>query len=184
MSESALDEAVAALARGGIVAYPTEAVYGLGCDPGNETALGRLLALKERPADKGLILIAADLAALEPWLAPLDAALRARVAPTWPGPVTWLLPAGSGCPPRLRGAHETLAVRVTAHPIAAALCTAWGGALVSTSANASGGEPARDASAVRRLLGTRVDAIIDGPVGGRERATPIRDARTGRTVRE
>lgn len=180
----AYDAAVAALRRGGIVAYPTEAVYGLGCDPANAAAVARLLDLKQRPRSKGLILIAADEAALQPWLAPLDAATGARIRPTWPGPTTWLLPAADDCPEILRGEHETLAVRVTAHPVAAALCQAWGGALVSTSANLSGGAPVRDADAARALFGTDVDAVVEGAVGGRDRPTPIRDARTGRTLRE
>ena len=176
--------AVDALARGGVVAYPTEAVFGLGCDPGNRAAVARLLALKQRPADKGLILIAAEPDALQPWLAPLPPALRARVEPTWPGPVTWLLPAAADCPRDLRGNHDTLAVRVTAHPVAAALCRAWGGALVSTSANRAGGEPVRDAAALRELLGDALDAVVEGEVGGDPRPSQSRDARTGRTLRE
>lgn len=181
---AAYDAAVAALRRGGIVAYPTEAVYGLGCDPANAEAVARVLKLKQRPERKGLILIAADEAALQPWLAPIDAATRARIHPTWPGPTTWLLPAADDCPVCLRGEHETLAVRVTAHPVAAELCRAWGGALVSTSANLSGGNPVRDADAARELFGTDVEAVVEGAVGERERPTPIRDARTGRTLRE
>ncbi len=184
MADAELDAAVEALRRGGIVAYPTEAVYGLGCDPGNARAVERLLALKGRPASKGLILVAAELAQLGPWLAPLEADLLGRVEPTWPGPTTWLLPAAGDCPTRLRGEHDTLAVRVTDHPVAAGLCRAWGGALVSTSANPAGGQPARDAAAVRARLGEAIDAVVDGPVGDRERPTAIRDARTGAKLRE
>ena len=184
MGTPAYDAALAELRRGGIVAYPTEAVYGLGCDPANAAAVARLLNLKQRPQSKGLILIAADEAALRPWLAPIDAATEARIGPTWPGPTTWLLPAAEDCPEILRGEHETLAVRVTAHPIAAEFCRAWGGALVSTSANRSGGDPVRDAEAARELFGAGVDAVVEGAVGERERPTPIRDARTGRTLRE
>lgn len=184
MGTPAYDAALAALRRGGIVAYPTEAVYGLGCDPANAAAVARLLELKQRPQSKGLILIAADETALQPWLAPIDAATGARIRPTWPGPTTWLLPAADDCPATLRGEHETLAVRVTAHPVAAGLCRAWGGALVSTSANRSGGDPVRDADAARQLFGSAVDAVVEGAVGGRERPTSIRDARTGQTLRE
>lgn len=184
MTADELAAACRALAAGGIVAYPTEAVFGLGCNPADAGAVARLLALKGRPADKGVIVIAHDLAAAERGLAPLDATLRARVEPTWPGPVTWLLPAAVDCPRGLRGEHDTLAVRITAHPVAAALCRAWGGGLVSTSANRAGGEAARDADAVRALFGDELDAIVDGPTGGQERPTPIRDARSGRTVRE
>src|SRR5512143_218632 len=133
-----LREAVRVLHHGGLIAYPTEAVYGLGCDPRNADAVLRLLNLKQRPWQKGLILIAADLAQLDPYLLPLDEMMRARVVPTWPGPNTWLLPARVETPHWLRGEHDTLAVRVTAHPVAAALCRAFGGPIVSTSANLAG----------------------------------------------
>lgn len=171
------------LSRGGVIAYPTEAVYGLGCDPANPEAVQRLLALKHRSWRKGLILIAAELDDLAPWIAPLTADIRERVTSTWPGPVTWLLPAADDSPAFVRGAHDTVAVRVTAHPVAARLCRNWGGALVSTSANPGGGEPARDAAAVRALFGDSIDLVIEGDVGGLGQPTPIRDARTGKTIR-
>jgi len=181
---SDLAAACRALGRGGIVAYPTEAVFGLGCDPANRDAVERLLALKQRPVAKGLILIAADEAQLEPWVEPLTPELAARVEPTWPGPVTWLLPATATCPEYLRGAHDTIAARVTAHPGAAALCRAWGGALVSTSANRAGAEPARDAAGVRAAFGRTIDYLLNAPTGGAPRPSSIRDARTGDTLRE
>lgn len=184
MNDAALAAACTALAAGGIVAYPTEAVYGLGCDPSNATAIERLLTLKNRPPDRGLILIAARLDALGDWVRPLDEETRARIEPTWPGPVTWLLPASDHCPALVRGTHGTVAVRITAHPIAAALCNAWRGPLVSTSANRSGEPPARDAETVRRQFGDSLAAIVEGPVGPMRRPTPIRDAGTGRTLRE
>lgn len=175
--------ACAELARGGVVAYPTEAVFGLGCDPANPAAVERVLALKGRASAKGLILIAAERAQLAPWLGPFDAAVEARLTHTWPGPVTWLLPAAPDCPPHVRGEHDTVAARVTAHPVAAALCRHWGGALISTSANRAGGEPARSAGEVEALFGTEVDFIVGGATGGAARPTPIRDARTGATIR-
>ena len=168
---------------GGLIAYPTEAVYGLGCDPRNEAAVRRLLALKRRPMHKGLILIAADFAQLAPFLQPLTAVDHARLAATWPGPYTWLIPARPDTPRWLRGRHETLAVRVTAHPLAAALCRACGHPLVSTSANFSGRPPARSALAVRRQLGTAMDYLLPGPTGGAAQPTEIRDLRSGRRVR-
>jgi len=168
---------------GGIVAYPTEAVYGLGCDPSNESSVHRLLALKRRPLHKGLILIAADFAQLAPFLQPLSADDQARLAATWPGPYTWLVPAWANTPYWLRGCHETLAVRVTAHPLAAALCRACGHALVSTSANFSGHPPARSALAVRRQLGQSIDALLPGPTGGVAKPTEIRDLRSNQLVR-
>lgn len=178
-----LRTAVRLLRAGGVIAYPTEAVFGLGCDPLNEAAVSRVLAIKGRPVTKGLILIAADFADLEPFLEPLNADQQARLNATWPGPVTWLLPARPTTPRWLRGRHDTLAVRVTAHPLAAALCAAWGGALVSTSANLSGRPPARSALAARLRLGRLVDRVVPGAVGGAARPSEIRDLHSGRVVR-
>lgn len=171
------------LRAGGIVAYPTEAVYGLGCDPLNPQAVSRLLAIKHRPWRKGLILIAASPQQLEPYLEPVAPALQEQLSRSWPGPVTWLLPAREAVPRWLRGEHRTLAVRVTAHPLASALCEAFGGPLVSTSANLAGHAPARSALRVQGKLGGQVDYILHGSLGESEKPTEIRDARTGRIVR-
>lgn len=171
------------LRAGGIVAYPTEAVFGLGCDPRNAAAITRLLQLKQRDPALGLILIAADLAQLDAWLLPWDTETRARVQPTWPGATTWVLPARTEVSPLLRGVHDTLAVRVTAHPVAAALCRAFGGALVSTSANRHGHAPALDAAAVLNEFGNALDGVLDGAVGDRAKPTEIRDGRSGATLR-
>ncbi len=183
MNSLRLRAAARAVKAGGLIAYPTEAVYGLGCDPRNEKAVRRLLALKRRSPRKGLILIAADFAQLALFLQPLTEADHARLATTWPGPHTWLIPTRPNTPRWLRGQHDTLAVRVTAHPLAAALCRACGHPLVSTSANFSGRPPARCALAVRRQLGTAIDCLLPGPTGGAARPTEIRDLRTGRRVR-
>lgn len=183
MDSSRLRAAARAVRSGGIVAYPTEAIFGLGCDPSDEDVVRKLLAIKRRPAHKGLILIAADFAQLEPFLLPLTSADHARIAATWPGPYTWLVPARSETPRWLRGRHDTLAVRVTAHPLAAALCRICGHALVSTSANLSGRPPARTALAARRQLGRSLDYVLSGPTGGADKPTEIRDLRTGRQIR-
>lgn len=183
MSQLRLRMAARTIHAGGIIAYPTEAVYGLGCDPNNAEALQRLLAIKQRPAHKGLILIAADFAQLAPFLQPLCAADQAILDATWPGPCTWLVPALPSTPNWLRGRHDTLAVRVTAHHLAAALCQACGHALVSTSANISNRPPARTALAVRRQLGKQLDAVVAGATGGALNPTVIRDLRTQRQLR-
>jgi L-threonylcarbamoyladenylate synthase len=175
--------AVGWIGGGGVLAYPTEAVYGLGCDPLNPAGVQRVLEAKGRPARKGLILIAADFGQLVPFVEPLDPARMARVLETWPGPVTWLLPARRTTPPWLTGSRSTLAVRVTAHPVAAALCRAWGGPLVSTSANRTGQSPARTALQVRLRLGAQVDFVLNGPCGGRSRPSTIRDGRSGAELR-
>ena len=133
--------------------------------------------------EKGLILIAADLAQLTDLLEPLDEQTRLKVERTWPGPVTWLLPAKPSVPEWLRGKHPRLAVRVTNHPLAAELCRAFGGPLVSTSANRAGRPPARTALRVRQALGDAVDYVVSGKVGGYDRPSEIRDALTDRIVR-
>lgn len=176
---SALQCAAAVVRAGGIVAYPTEAVYGLGCDPRNRAAVLRLLRLKRRPASKGLILIAAN----EAQLAPYVTAIPDHVHATWPGPHTWLLPARDNAPRWIRGRHATIAVRVTAHAGAAALCNAVGHALVSTSANKGGERPARSYRETAARFGSVLDCILRGRTGGLKRPTPIRDARTHQIIR-
>ena len=178
-----LNQAVRTVRGGGILAYPTEAVYGLGCDPDDPKAVLRLLAIKQRPLEEGLILIASDMAQLRPYIEPLESTMLMRVTATWPGPVTWLVPARPRTPIWIRGRHDSIAIRVTAHPLAAALCTALGQALVSTSANRHGRPPARTALQVRRGLGDLIDLVISGATGPQLRPTEIRDARSGRVVR-
>lgn len=176
-------EAAAVLREGGIAAWPTEGVYGLGCDPANQAALSRLAVLKGRAAAKGFILIADGIARLEPLLAPLAPELRARLLATWPGPVTWVCPAHSGLPPLVTGGRETVAVRVTAHPLAATLCRLSGTALVSTSANRSGEPPLMTAGEVAACFGDEIDIILEGETGGLGGPTEIRDVLTGAVLR-
>ena len=168
---------------GGLIAYPTEAVYGLGCDPLDAAAVQRLLALKRRPVDKGLILIAAEFAQLAPYVEALPVPAMRKILDSWPGPTTWLLPAGPRTPAWLTGRHPTLAVRVTAHPLAAALCRSCGSAVVSTSANISDHPPARTALGIYTRFGKRLDYVLHGPVGPLDRPTSIRDALSGRLIR-
>jgi L-threonylcarbamoyladenylate synthase len=183
--DASLADVVAALRAGGVVGYPTEAVYGLGCDPANRSAFERLFALKRRPPTQGVLLIASEFAQVEPLIdldaVPADAMTRVRA--TWPGPHTWIFPRSASAPGWLAGAHSGIAVRVTGHVPAAELCRAFGGALVSTSANRHGEAPARSAAEVSAIFGDDVDAILNAPLGGLERPTPIRDAISGATVR-
>ncbi len=168
---------------GGIIAYPTESVYGLGCDPLNPLAVRQLLGIKNRSEKKGLILISDCYERLRPFLQELSMKRLALVKQSWPGPVTWLIPAACDVPSWLRGQHKTLAVRVTAHPTAAALCRAAGTPLVSTSANLSHHPPARTPLEVRLRCGNQVDFILHGETGGLTRPTQIRDVLTERVVR-
>jgi L-threonylcarbamoyladenylate synthase len=178
-----LRQAARCFLRGGVLAYPTEAVYGLGCDPLDWFAVARILEIKKRPTEKGLILIAADFEQLRPFVKPLSEESMRPLFESWPGPTTWLLPAADHTPPWLRGEHETLAVRVTAHPLSAALCRACESPLVSTSANIGGHPPARSAMQVRHRLGSRVDYVISGPLGEQSKPTVIRDAASGDIIR-
>jgi L-threonylcarbamoyladenylate synthase len=177
------DQAARCIMTGGVIAYPTEAVYGIGCLPFDEDALDRIIALKRRDAGKGLIVVAATIEQLEP-LAELPQgetgqALRA----SWPGPVTWIVPARPRLPGQLTGGRATIAVRISGHPIVRRLCRRTGSALVSTSANRSGRAPARTALAVRRALGRDLDLILAGPLGDAASPTEIRDAASGKILR-
>lgn len=183
MSPFRLREAARAIHAGGIIAYPTEAVYGLGCDPLNPDAVYRLLALKQRPVAKGLIVIAADFTQLQPFVQRLPQNRMQEILASWPGPHTWLLPCAPGCPTWLTGRHDTLAVRVTDHPVAAALCRAARTPLVSTSANRAGRRPAATAIQVRSRCGAFIDAVVPGAVGDLTRPTTIRDGSSGTIIR-
>ncbi len=170
------------LRRGGLVAYPTESCYGLGCDPRNPRALKRLIRLKGRSAAKGLLLIADHFKRLQPFMRPSNPTERTRMQRSWPGPVTWVVPASNVCPPLLTGGRPTIAVRVTAHPEAARLCRSLGMALVSTSANKSGHKPAKTAAECRRIFGARV-RVIAGRIGQRRRPSTLIDLATGTVLR-
>lgn len=187
-----LARAVGILHAGGVIAYPTEAVYGIGCDPWCEAALARIAAIKRRPLAKGFILIGAECGHFRPFVRPdwmdwVERRLGGEPRPSDP-PVTWLVPARAEVPAGVTGGRSgsgvSVAVRVTAHPVAAELCRGFGGAIVSTSANTAAAEPARSALDVRLRLGRQLDLVVPGPTGGHLRPSAIRDARTGRTLRE
>jgi L-threonylcarbamoyladenylate synthase len=172
-----------AIAQGGVIAYPTEAVWGLGCAPAASAAVERILHMKKRPARLGLILIGARIEQLQPFMGSLTDDILQRLEASWPGPVTWIVPAAPNVSPLITGGRATIAVRVTAHPVASALCAAADTALISTSANVSGHLPARTALAVRQRFGHDIDCLVPGEVGGLARPTTIRDALTGRMLR-
>jgi L-threonylcarbamoyladenylate synthase len=178
-----IERAARVVLAGGIVAYPTEAVWGLGCLPLERSAALRIIALKKRSWRKGLLLIAADVEQLDPYLDFSRAPLRDQILESWPGPSTWTVPVRPFVPDWLTGGRDTLAVRVTAHPVAAALCARVGQALVSTSANVSRRPPLKHSLTVRRALGREVDWVLPGPLGDTARPTPIRDGQNGDVLR-
>ncbi|MFA0923495.1 Sua5/YciO/YrdC/YwlC family protein [Xanthomonas fragariae] len=181
-----LDSAIAALNQGGVIAYPTEAVWGLGCDPRQQVAVLRLLEIKRRPVDKGVIVVASSVEALRDWVDfdALEPARKREVLASWPGPHTWILPVIAQAPRWVTGEHDGLAVRISAHPVVAALCAAWGAPLVSTSANLAGEPPARSRQALDPALLACIDGVVEGEVGALAQPTQIRDARTGQILRD
>ncbi|HEY0333075.1 MAG TPA: Sua5/YciO/YrdC/YwlC family protein [Stenotrophomonas sp.] len=186
MKELSLAQAVTTLQEGGVIAYPTEAVWGLGCDPRQRAAVLRLLEIKRRPAAKGVIVVAHSLEQLRPWLdlAALPSDRLDAVLASWPGPHTWVLPANTHAPAWVTGDHTGLAVRISAHPLVARLCQAWDAPLVSTSANLAGQLPARQRESLDPALLAAIDGVLDGPTGGLAEPTPIRVALTGAVLRD
>ena len=177
------DDAVATLKQGGVIAYPTEAVFGLGCDPENKSAVEKILHLKQRPVDKGLIVIAGKIDQLYRYIESKTIESFHHVVESWPGPHTWLLPCTNDTPRWLTGQYDTLAVRVTAHITAAGICNAFDGPIVSTSANPADLPPAKITADVLTYFGNNIDLIIDGEVNPQADVSTIRDARTNKQLR-
>lgn len=178
-----LRNTVACLERGGVIAYPTEGVWGLGADPWNEAACQRILQLKRRPWQKGLILVASDFDQLSAFVDVPSVQAHEKALGTWPGPNTWIYPKHSLAPDWISGEHDSIAVRVSAHPVVRALCESFGGAVVSTSANPAGRDPAMSATQVRLYFGAQIDALMPGALGALNAPTTIRDLRSGHTLR-
>jgi L-threonylcarbamoyladenylate synthase len=176
-----LKRAARIVRAGGVVAYPTEGIYGLGCLPQCDHAIRQILTIKQRDPSMGLILIAGNTDQLVPWVA--DGLQTDELRPTAERPVTWIVPAAEWLPYLIRGRNENVAVRVTTHPIAAALCLAAGSAIISTSANVSGRPPARNQLVLRRVFGQLVDCVVAGRCGPAGGASEIRDWQSGRIIR-
>lgn len=168
---------------GAVVAYPTEAVWGLGCDPHNRAALEHILQLKQRRSDMGVILVASRIEQLRPYLGGLTPVQYQQLAASWPGAVTWLVPNNHVAPAWISGGRQTLALRVSDHPVVRALCDAFGGPIVSTSANPHQKPPARSALKVRLYFGAEVDCITPGVVGHYAKPSEIRDLLSGEVRR-
>ena len=184
VSDETFKRAIAALKQQQIIAYPTEAVYGLGCDPRSESAVEKILQLKNRQREKGLILIACDITQLEPYLGLLTDKQWQQLKQTWPGAHTWLVPKSNAVPTWIHGAFDTIAVRVTNHPVAAALCQRFGHPLVSTSANRAGQTPLTDNVRVFETFGDEIDYIVSGRVGNQRKPSVIQDLLTQQLIRE
>lgn len=171
--------------RGGVVAYPTEAVWGLGCDPFNRRAVHSILSLKQRSADKGLILIASHIDQLDFILKGLTKIQIETMQHTWPGPVTWIVPVNEHIPYWVSGNHQGVAIRVSNHPIVKSLCDIYGGPIISTSANTQGHRAAKTQWQVKRYFKnhTALDFITQGVVGKRQNPSQIFDLLTQTVIR-
>ena len=171
------------IGQGGVIAYPTEAVYGLGCHPNAIQAIQRILDIKRRPWQKGLILVASRVEQIKPYLSEEGLKLIDCFQEKHKRPVTWLMPVKPEVSPLLRGEHDKIAFRLSDNPYVKALCDATNSALVSTSANRASQPEMRTAEEVRSKLGAELDMILVGPTGGHTRPSSIIDAQTRELLR-
>ena len=188
MITTSVAEAASCLKQGLVLAYPTEAVWGLGCDPFNEAAFHEILRLKQRPIEKGVILLASSVNQIAHLLETLPPEMRAQVIDSWSNrapterATTWLLPAGEHIPQWIKGQHAQVAVRVTNHPLCIALCNAFNGFIVSTSANSAGLEPARSLQQASQYFGSELN-YLNGDLGLSREPSKIIDASTAQVIR-
>jgi L-threonylcarbamoyladenylate synthase len=177
--------AITCLTQGEVILYPTEAVFGLGCDPDNQQAVEKLLAIKQRPVEKGLILIADNYGQLLKYVddakIPMDK--RANIFSSWPAAITWVMPASKDTSKWLTGQFDTIAVRVTNHPTVKRLCQEFGKPLVSTSANLTGQETVISIEQAKAQFAEQVSFYVDEPLGGNTQPSTIKDAMTGKIFR-
>lgn len=184
MNTCSMKLAVKSLHKGGVIAYPTESVWGIGCDPFNQEAVYRILELKRRRPGKGLILVASSMAQIFPLLQSLSESQMEILGKTWPGPNTWLIPdVDQLIPGWIKGKFETVAIRVSAHPVVKKLCEDFGGLIVSTSANPEGRAAAKTRLKVVRYFPRQLDCIVAGSLGSQRSPSVIRDLVTNRTIR-
>lgn len=170
--------------HGGVIAYPTETVWGLGCDPFNELAVRRLLSLKNRAQEKGLILITGQVEQLEPMLKGLSPELKSRFIAPQTEPTTWLVPdVNDLIPDFVKGRFSSVATRLTEYAVVSRLTHHFGGPIVSTSANKAGKEPATSVFKLRQVFGAELDYILPAPLGGFSKPSTIRDLTTGAILR-
>ncbi len=180
--------------QGGIFSYPTESVYGLGCDPNNEEAVQRLLDIKNRHMRKGLILIATDFSQISQYLhndilhPTNEANARSNKLAHQPSDTTFTHLVNEHTPKWLTGEFNSLAIRISKHPEVVQLCGAFGSAMVSTSANFSGQPPAKNFDEVVSIFSTNtksslIDAILEGTTGNLQQPSSIRDAATNEIIR-
>ena len=176
-----LKQAAQAIKQGKVIAYPTEAVYGLGADPTQDKAVTKIYQLKKREPAKGLIIVAANWDMVKHFTAPIPN--YDSIFASWPGAVTWVFPASKSAPSLVQNPNNTIAIRVSAHPIVQALCTELNAPIVSTSANIQAQAPAKTAAEVTKIFGSDIAVVIDAPLGGNSSVSTIRNALDGTVLR-
>ncbi len=175
--------AVKLLKRGGIIAYPTESVYGLGCDATNLNAIAQLLSIKNRPQAKGLIILVSHIEQAFEFIAPLNQQQIETIKQPNIRATTWLLNKSSHLSPLLVGKHDKIAVRVTSNPVAKNLCQLLNKPLVSTSCNLSSKPASSHVSIVRNQMKMKLNLILSGSCGG-QLPSRIVDLQSSRIIRE
>lgn len=183
-----IKRAVNLMEQDGVIAYPTEAVFGLGCLPFSVEAIERILAIKKRPWHKGLILVSSDIAQIEPFVDEnfhdLLVCFDEVPDPEEPDqPVTWLLPKSELVLPLVCGEHPKIAIRLSKHPVVKALCDEAQSVIVSTSANRAGNPEMKRTEDVRNHMTNQLDMVVSGAVGGYDRPSKIIDAQTQKVLR-
>lgn len=183
MSPWQIRHAAHILKQGGLIAYPTEAVFGLGCLPEQIETIKRLLKIKQRPVEKGLILVAAEFAQLQAYIRPMDQSIVQKIQSSWPGPTTWIVPTPEETSLFIRGKFHSVAVRVSAHPVVRELCRQCQSPIISTSANITGQPMSYSAFQVRLHFKNQLDYILNAPLGDSNRPSVIKNALTDQVIR-
>ncbi|WP_299007074.1 L-threonylcarbamoyladenylate synthase [uncultured Shewanella sp.] len=186
MLEILLSDVAEVLNNGGVIAYPTEAVYGLGCDPDNLAAIEALLSIKQRAWQKGLILVAEKYEQLLPYIdeSKLNSSQLSFVQSKWPGPYTFIMPCKENLSPLIRGAFDTIAVRVSAHEGVRSICSAANKPIISTSANLSGAEPAMSMTEIKQQFEGKIAGVVIGKLGTQKSPSTIIDSMSGQILRQ
>jgi len=180
-TNKSFQQAANIIRNSGIISYPTESVFGLGCDPLSENAVQRILELKQRPVEKGLIIVAGKLEQLMPYIEISDKERQTILSTK--EPTTWLVNKSTLTPSWVSGSHKKIAVRISHHPLVISLCAVLNHPIISTSANPAGKQPALSSLQSETYFSNHVDLYLDDPTKISGQPTPIKDIETGQLLR-
>jgi len=173
-----------AIVKGKIIAYPTESVFGIGCDPENEQSINKIIEIKNRGKQKGLIIIADEVKKLSKFIHKDYLDLFIKKSDIESKPTTWIVPSSKHVLNLVKGEDSSVALRITQHPIASRICKYSNKAIISTSANISSKTPAKNSNEILMQFGEEIDIIVDGRVGDSIKPTQIVDLITNKVIRE